>query len=114
MQVFAMCLILLICTLHNNIAGIQIGRRSIKLTVVAYADDVTIFVTSPTDISKTQEALRCFEEPSGAKINIGKSRALAISPWDTSIGSMDIAYHTEAKHMGFHITSKVQGSAHES
>ena len=63
---------------------------------------------------KIQEALRCFEEASGAKVNIGKSRALAIGPWDTSVWSMDIPYHTEAKHMGFHIMSKLQESANKS
>jgi hypothetical protein len=47
-------------TLENNLAGIEIGRRSIKTTVVAYADDVKIFVTSPTNIPKIQEALYCY------------------------------------------------------
>jgi len=67
MQLFAMCLIPLLCTLENNLAGIQIGRRRIKTTVEAYADDVKIFVTSRTDIPKIQEALYCFEQASGAK-----------------------------------------------
>jgi len=78
---------------------------------------VTIFVTSPTDIPKIQEALKCYEGASGAsgaKVNIGKSKAIAIGPWDTSVRIMDIPYHTEAKILGFHITSKVQESAHKS
>ena len=45
MQLFAMCLNPLLCTLENILAGIQFGRRRIKTNVVAYADDVTIFVT---------------------------------------------------------------------
>jgi len=69
MKLFAMCLNPLLCTLENNLAGIQIGRRRIKTTVETYADDVTIFVTSPTDIPKIQEALRCFDQASGAKEN---------------------------------------------
>ena len=52
------------CTLENNLAGIKIGRRRIKTTVLAYADDVTIFVTSPTDIPVTQDALHWYEEES--------------------------------------------------
>jgi hypothetical protein len=114
MQLFAMCLNPLLCTLENNIAGIEIGQRRFKTTVVAYADDVTFFVTSLTDSPKIQEALHCYEEASGAKINIGKSRALAIGPWDASVRIMDIPYHTEAKILGFRITSKVQESAHKS
>jgi hypothetical protein len=42
MQLFAMCLNPLLCTLENNLAGIQIGRCRIKTTVVDYADDMTI------------------------------------------------------------------------
>jgi hypothetical protein len=114
MQLFAMCLNPLLCTLENNFAGVQIWRRRIKTTVVAYADDVTVFVTTPTDIPKIQEALHCFEEASGTKVNIGKSRALAIGPWDTSVRIMDSPYHSEAKFLGFHITSKLQDSAHKS
>ena len=91
-----MCLNPLFCALENNIAVIQIGRRRIKTTAVAYADDVTIFITSPTDIPKIQEALHCFEEKSGAKVNIGKSSALAIGPWDTAVRIVDIPYRTEA------------------
>jgi len=85
-----------------------------KTTVVASADYVTMFVTSPTDIPTTQQALYCFDLASGAKLNIGKSRALAIGPWDTSVRIMDFPYHTEAKLLGFHITSNVQDSAHNS
>jgi len=102
MQLFAMCLNPLHCTLENNLAGIQIGRRRIKTTAVAYADYVTIFVTSKTDIPEIQEALHCFEEASGAKVNIGKSRALAIGSWDTSVRIIDIPYHSETNILGFH------------
>ena len=35
MQLFAICLNPLLCTLENKIAGIQIGRRRIKTTAVA-------------------------------------------------------------------------------
>jgi len=109
-----MCLNLLLCTLENNLAGIQIGRRRMKTTVVASADYVTMFAKSPTDIPTTQQALYCFEVASGAKLNTGKSRVLAIGPWDTSVRIMDFPYHTEAKFLGFHITSNVQDSTHKS
>ena len=114
MQLFAMCLNPLLCTLEKNLAGIQIGWHRVNTTVVDYADDVTIFATSPMDIPKIQEALHCFEKASGVKINIRKSRALAISPWDTSVRIMNIPYHSEAKILGFHIVSKVQDSANKS
>jgi hypothetical protein len=78
---------------------------------MAYADDVTILVTSPTDIQTIQETLHCYEEATGANVNIGKSRAVAIGSWDTSHRIMDIPYHNEATILGLHITSTVQASA---
>jgi hypothetical protein len=94
MQLFAMCLNPRLCTLENNLAGIQIWRRRFKTTVAANADVVTLFVTSPTYIPKMQEVLHCFEDASGAKVNIGKSKALVIGPWDMSVRIMDIPYPT--------------------
>lgn len=44
--------------------GIQIGRPS-NMVVVAYADNVTIFVTSD-DIRTIQDAISCYEAASGA------------------------------------------------
>jgi hypothetical protein len=44
-------------------------------------------------------------------VKIGKSRAVAIGYWDTSLRIMDIPYHTEATILGLHITSTVQISA---
>ena len=80
-HLFAMRLNPLLCTLENNLSVILIGQRRIKITVVAYADDVTIFVTSPTVIPKIQEALHCFEEASGGeskyrKINGTRDRSM--------------------------------------
>jgi len=63
---------------------------------------------------KIQEALNCFEEASGAKVIVGKSRALGIGKRDTSVRIIDIPIHSEAKLLGFHITSKVLDSAHKS
>jgi len=42
MQLFAVCQNPLLSTLENDLAGIQIGGRRIKTTVIAYTDDVTI------------------------------------------------------------------------
>jgi len=39
---------------------------------------------------------------------------LTIGAWDRSLRIMDIPYHTEAKILGFHITSKMQDSAQKS
>jgi len=44
---YALCLFRM---LENKLPGVQIGHRARRKAVVVYADDVTIFVTSPTDL----------------------------------------------------------------
>jgi hypothetical protein len=75
---------------------------------------VTIFATSPRDIPIIQDALNCYTEASGAKINYVKSVALALGTWDTTIRIMDVSYNTEMKILGFHITTTVKASGKKS
>jgi len=63
--------------------------------VIAYADDVTIFLTSPADVRKLQETLLTYEAAMGAKVNMWKSRALVLGAWDTATRIMDIPDHTD-------------------
>jgi hypothetical protein len=114
MLLFALCLNLLLRTLENRLTCIRFGRCGPKTTVVAYADDVTLFVTSPDDVPIIQDALHCYEAASGAKVNISKSKAMGLGGCDTSIQIMNILYHTEAKTLGFHITTTVNASARNS
>jgi len=50
MQVFAICMDPLLCVLESTLMGIRIDRNSHKSTVIAYADDVTLLLTSPSEI----------------------------------------------------------------
>jgi hypothetical protein len=101
----------LLSTLERHLSGLRIGRGRDRTSVIAYAADVTILVTSPSDIQKMQETLHCYEEATGAELNIGKSRAVAIGSWDTSHRIMDIPYNNEATILGLHTTSTLQASA---
>ena len=56
----------------------------LNMLVIAYTDDVTIILRSSKDIPIVQEAPRCYEDASGAKLNIQKSKAMALGSWDTS------------------------------
>lgn len=110
MQLFALCLNPLLFTLVDKLPGIRIGRRGDKTAVVAYADDVTIFLTSPVDIPIIQDVIRCYENASGARVNIRKSKAMAIGIWGTNI--MNIPYYTDVKILGFHMASAVKQATH--
>ena len=100
--------------LDERLNGIRLRGRSKETTVVAYADDVTIFVTSPTDIQLIQEALTCYQAASGARLNIEKSKAMAIGSWDISTDIMGIQYHTDIKILGVRMHNTVSQSANNS
>jgi hypothetical protein len=95
MILFVMCLNPLLPLLVIQLTGIRIGRSGARTTVVAYADDVTLFVTSPCDIPITPDALMRYVVPSGAKVNFTKSADLSLGSWDISIRITDISYHTD-------------------
>jgi len=61
MLLFVMCLNSLIQSLDKNLSGVKIGRQRAPTSVVAYADDVTIFLTSVADIQKMKETLLAYE-----------------------------------------------------
>jgi hypothetical protein len=79
MLLYAIYLNPLLCTLNKQLTGLGMGRRRARTSVIAEADDVTILVTSPTDIHKIQDALHNYEEAKGARVNIRKSRAVPIN-----------------------------------
>ena len=114
MLLHALCLNPLLCTLQNKLIGIRIGWRGPKTAVVAHADNVTLFVTSPDDVRVIQKALLCYEAASGAKVNIGKWKTIAIDPWDTSVRILDFLYHTETRILGFYVMTMVNVSARKS
>jgi hypothetical protein len=74
------------------------------VSVVAYADDVTVFLTSASDISTVEDVIRQFEKAPGARLNPHKSRAL-IGRWSVPDNPLGIAYHPSARILGFQFWS---------
>jgi hypothetical protein len=103
MQIFALCLNPLLHVLVEKLPGIRVGRRANKTAVVTYADDVTIFVTIPEDITIIGDAIWYYEIASEAHLNIGESKTTAVGTWNTTINIMDIPYYTDIKILGFSI-----------
>ena len=81
MALFTMCLQPFHTMLKHRLPGVRIGRGSEPVSVVAYADDVTVFLISVADFPTAQEAIQEFERASGARLNPPKSRALPIGRW---------------------------------
>jgi hypothetical protein len=53
---------------------------------VAYADDITILLAAPGDITVIRNAIQCYEKATGAVLNIRTLRALAVVTWDNVKG----------------------------
>jgi len=79
--------------------------------VLAYADDVTILLQSPSDIPQIQTILDQYAAESGAKINIRKSKAMGVGRWDTTVNIMGIQYSESVKILGIQFTTTVRQSA---
>jgi len=65
-----------------------------------------VLLTTPDDVQKLQDIVHTYEEGTGARINIHKSRVLDVRGWDTS-QIMNIPCHTEIKILGFKLRNKI-------
>ena len=82
--------------------------------MVAYAVDVTLFVTAPVGIRIIREAIQCYERASGACLNTRHSKALAVDVWDNTTEVLDIPYYDEVQILGFSTAGTVEKSANTS
>ena len=114
--------------LGENLHGIQIGHCERRTAVAAYADDVTVFVTDPTDFMIVHTAIEKYERASEACLNPQKSKALAIGRWTTPATDLGISVHSHVTVLGVtfgntveestmatwtHITRTVRAQAHK-
>jgi hypothetical protein len=99
MILYALCLNPFLTILADTLTGLQITPRGEKLAVVAYADDISIFISDPQDIPKIQSAIHTFTQASGARINIRKSKVLPLGTWDPTVNVLNIPYVHELRIM---------------
>ena len=114
MLLFALCLNPLLHALDDGLSGIKIGRDNTEVAVAVYADDVTVFLTSPVDSQKLQEVLSTCEAATGAKFNRRKSSALALGHCGGSSLISNIPYSQAVKILGFKFTNRVNVAANMS
>jgi hypothetical protein len=110
MLLFALSLNPLIHCLEQKLNGIRVYRRHQKTAMVAYENDVSIFLTTPEDFTKISDAIRCYERATGAVLNVSKSQALAVGTWDNTWRVLDIPYSAEIKVRGFRMTNTIAQS----
>ena len=97
---FALCLHPLIRALEDSLSSIKIGRHTQHGPVIAYADNVTVFVTNPGNFHAIQQAIHLYERATGARLNPRKSKALAIGAWTEPPTALDIVLHERVNILG--------------
>ena len=108
MLLFALCVDPLLPILDQKLQVIRIGKRARKTVVVAYADDITILVTTPTDVPVISDAIKSYEKATGTRLNTRKSKALAVGEWTTFMDMLNIPYHAEIKILGVIFASTIE------
>jgi hypothetical protein len=93
MLLYGLCLDPLLCMLNETLQGIQLGIRMVIPAVTAYADDVTVFLTSPSDVQHLQDPILCYELATGVRVNINKSKVVALCPWNKGLSVLNTPYH---------------------
>jgi hypothetical protein len=66
------------------------------------------------DIAIIKETLPYYAEATGARVNIQKSKALALGSWDKSRSIMNIQYCEEITILGFHMKNTTKASTSKS
>jgi len=106
MLLYAICINPLLQTLVEEITGVKTGNGRPGIATVAYADEITIFLTRPEEIPKLQQILDTYQKASVARTNADKSRAMAIGEWDATRRVMNIPCYGEITTLGFTFKSK--------
>jgi hypothetical protein len=114
MALFALCLNPLLYQLDQTLNGFRIHQRQWQSAVIAYADDVTLLITTPEDIDAVKDAVQCYKKATGTILNIRKSQALAVGVWDTTIPVMDIPHNDEITVIRFKVQKSVARAASSS
>jgi hypothetical protein len=78
---------------------------------VAYADDVTLFVTSPNNLPIIKDIINTFEKASGARLNPHNSKVLVIAGRNAINTELCIDFQPNIKILGVTFTSTITRSA---
>jgi hypothetical protein len=70
--------------------GIRVDTRTTKATIIAYADDVKS--CGHEEERAVQHAIESYQKASGARINLEKSKVMALGGWETTTDVMGIQY----------------------
>jgi hypothetical protein len=79
--------------------------------VVAYAD-VTIFVTQHADFRVIRDAIQLYEKASGARLNVQKSKAIAIG-WNKNENDLGVNLVPNIRILGITFSNTIEEATYE-
>lgn len=97
---YALCLQPFLRSLVETVPRIRIGQRKRYAPVIAYAEDVMVFVIQPAAFTQIQQALRRYELVTGASLKPQTSKALAVGTWKELATILGIEFHDRVNILG--------------
>lgn len=85
-QLYSLAIEPLLCRIRRDLNGILLPgiNSNSRVSLSAYADDITVFITSQNDVDILTGIIRKYERASSGKLNWGKSEGLIIGQWGGS------------------------------
>ena len=80
-MLYALAIEPLLNQLRKGLTGLTLAEDEKTVSLSAYADDVTIFVTSQHDIQTLEQELSLYERASSARVNWNKCDSLLLGKW---------------------------------
>jgi hypothetical protein len=97
----------LFCMLRRHLPGKRIGDGEHGFSVVAYAGDIALLFTDKREKRLALEIIRIYERATKPRLNLRKSKAMAVGAWDTLPCGMEIPYYQDIKMLGVRIASTI-------
>jgi hypothetical protein len=76
-----------------------IGARGRSISVLAYADDITVFLSEREDIEKVHHVIRIYERATGAQLNPIKSKVLAVWVGRSRLHIWKLSYSSKSQYL---------------
>ncbi|KAI4900412.1 hypothetical protein NFI96_009713, partial [Prochilodus magdalenae] len=82
-QLYSLVIEPLLCRLRRDLRGVPTTSdpSGTRVSLSAYADDVTVLVTAQEDVEVLESSLEVYEKASSAKVNWGKSEGFLMGSW---------------------------------
>jgi hypothetical protein len=99
MALYKLYLYPLLRTLENRLTGFSIGERGQSVSVLAYHDDITVFLSNREDIEKVHHAIRICEQAIVAHLNPNKPERLLWAVGQIRLRHWELSYSSKSKYV---------------